>query len=206
MTESNGVGSKPGRRPRQSKTKEAILASARTRFARSGFDTTSIRSVAADTGVDSALVHHYFGTKRGLFIAAIALPADPAEVLEPVAAADNDDLGRALATAILGVWDSEDDEAVIAAFRSMNASGDTTLIGTFLLQVALRDVAKRVDSPVGSALERVNLVASQMAGLLLTRHILALEPLASMPVARVVDWVSPILQRYLTGPMPDGSD
>ena len=102
------------------------------------------RSVAADAGVDSALVHHYFGTKRGLFVAAIALPADPAEVLEPVAAADNEDLGRALATAILGVWDSEDGEAVIAAFRSMIASGDTTLIGTFLLQVALRDVAKRV--------------------------------------------------------------
>lgn len=191
-----------GRRPGRSGTKESILAVARTRFADNGFDTTSVRAIAAEAGVDSALVHHYFGTKRDLFVAAIALPVDPRKVLEPILAADTDDLGRMLVSSILSVWESENGEAVVAAFRSMIASGDTSLIGTFLMQVVLRDIAQRVDDPVGSAAERVNLVASQMAGLLLARHILKLEPLASMSSARIVASVAPTVQRYLTGPLP----
>lgn len=152
--------------------------------------------------MDAALVHHYFGTKRDLFVAAVALPVDPATVLEPIRTADTSDLGRTLVSTILGVWDSDHGEAVVAAFRSMIASGDTSLISTFLMQIALRDTAARVDMPEGSGLERVNLVASQMTGLLLTRHILKLEPIASMPADRLVASVAPTLQRYLTGPLP----
>ena len=91
---------------------------ARTRFADAGFDKTSIRAIAADSGVDAALVHHYFGTKRDLFVAAIALPIDPAEVLKPIRSAQLDNLGATLATAVLQVWDSENGESVVAAFRS----------------------------------------------------------------------------------------
>lgn len=161
-----------------------------------------MRAIATDAGVDSALVHHYFGTKRDLFVASIALPIDPSDTLERVLSVDTEDLGRALLTGVLGVWESENSEAVIAAFRTMISSGDPALLRTFLMQVVLRDIATRVDDPAGSALERVNLVATQMSGLLLSRHILKLEPLASMTAERVVDWVAPTLQRYLTGPLP----
>ncbi|MBY6411228.1 TetR/AcrR family transcriptional regulator [Rhodococcus sp. BP-252] len=192
-----------GRRPGRSGTKDAILTVARRRFAEAGFDRASVRSIASDAGVDSALVHHYFGTKRDLFVAAVALPVDPDETLKPILAADIDVLGPTLARTILGVWDSENGQGIVAAFRSMIASGDTSLISSFLLQIALRDTAVRVDVPAGSGLERVGLVASQMAGLLLTRHILELEPIASMPADRLVAVVGPTLQRYLTGPLPD---
>ncbi|MCC8927613.1 TetR family transcriptional regulator [Rhodococcus sp. I2R] len=191
-----------GRRPGESTTKDTILAVARTRFADAGFDKTSIRAIAADSGVDAALVHHYFGTKRDLFVAAIALPIDPAEVLKPIRSAQLDNLGATLATAVLQVWDSENGESVVAAFRSIIADGDTDLISTFLLQIALKDVAQRVNHPVGSAPLRVNLVASQMAGVLLTRHVLELEPIASMPADELVALVAPTLQRYLTGDLP----
>ena len=161
-----------------------------------------MRAIAADAGVDSALVHHYFGTKRDLFVASIALPIDPSDTLAQVLATDTEDLGRALLAGVLGVWESDNSEALVAAFRTMISSGDTALLRTFIMQVVLRDIATRVDEPAGSALERVNLVATQMSGLLLSRYILELEPLASMPVDRVVDWVAPTLQRYLTGPLP----
>jgi hypothetical protein len=35
-----------------------------------------------------------------------------------------------------------------------------------------------------------------------TRYVLALEPLASMPAEDVVAWVAPNIQRYLDGPLP----
>ena len=51
-------------------TREAILDAARQRFAESGYEQTSIRAVAAEAGVNSALVMHFFGSKEALFRAA----------------------------------------------------------------------------------------------------------------------------------------
>src|SRR3954467_7363828 len=60
-------------------TEARILAAARDRFAESGYQRTTIRSVAALAGVDPGLVMHYFGSKAGLFsrAAAAAGPALP---------------------------------------------------------------------------------------------------------------------------------
>ena len=46
---------------------------------------------------------------------------------------------------------------------------------------------------------RATLVASQLFGVAVVRHVLRLEPLASTPHQVVVDAVAPTLQRYLTG-------
>jgi len=62
---------RPGRPAGPSDTRERILDSARNLFARNGLDITSIRAIAKDAGVDPALVHHYFGTKDALFLAAV---------------------------------------------------------------------------------------------------------------------------------------
>ena len=48
----------------------------------------------------------------------------------------------------------------------------------------------------------MQLVASQMLGLVVARYLLALEPLASMPLEEVVAVVAPTVQRYLDGPLP----
>lgn len=45
----------------------AILDAAESLFSQHGFDAVTLRQVAADAGVDTALVHYYFSTKRGLF-------------------------------------------------------------------------------------------------------------------------------------------
>ncbi|MFT4255180.1 MAG: TetR/AcrR family transcriptional regulator [Caulobacter sp.] len=47
--------------------KETILDSAEGLFARHGFHGVTTRQVAAEAGVDTALIHYYFGAKRELF-------------------------------------------------------------------------------------------------------------------------------------------
>ena len=94
-----------GRRPGSSGTREAILAAARERFAAHGYDRTRIRDVAADAGVDAALVHYFFKSKDGLFVAAMELPFRPAEVIAPVLAEGVDGLGERMARRMLTVWD-----------------------------------------------------------------------------------------------------
>lgn len=47
--------------------KETILDAAEGLFARHGFHGVTTRQVAAEAGVDTALIHYYFGAKRELF-------------------------------------------------------------------------------------------------------------------------------------------
>ena len=65
-----------GRRPGNQDTRGQILDAARQAFAGRGFAATSIRAIAADAGVDAALVHHYFDSKQQLFLATVSLPQD----------------------------------------------------------------------------------------------------------------------------------
>lgn len=48
-----------GRRPGQTETREAILAAARDLFGRNGYEGATIRAIAAEAGVNPALVHHF---------------------------------------------------------------------------------------------------------------------------------------------------
>ncbi|PZO03243.1 MAG: TetR/AcrR family transcriptional regulator [Alphaproteobacteria bacterium] len=48
-------------------TRDLILDAAEDLFSKHGFYGVTIREVAREAGVDTALVHYYFGAKRGLF-------------------------------------------------------------------------------------------------------------------------------------------
>lgn len=202
MSGVNEPGRRTGRRPGNPDTSSRILDAARIRFAQNGYDKVSIRSVADDAAVDAALVHHYFGTKRQLFIASIELPVNPDLVLDQIRQTPTESMGAAIAGLILNIWESPQRDSVIALFRSAMAGQEVELIRNFLLQVVLRDVAPRVDNPAGTGSIRVQLVASQLMGLLAARHVLHLDPLAQVPVDELVDLIAPTLQRYLTGPPP----
>jgi AcrR family transcriptional regulator len=177
-----------------------VLAAARTAFAERGYDGASIRSIAAAAEVDPALVHHYFGTKDALFLEAVQAPADPDEFLPEVLAAPPDERGTAVVRMVLRVWDGPGRPAVLALVRSaVNHEWSATLLREFVLTKIIRRVVGSLEMPQGEREARGALVASQVAGLVLTRYVLRLEPLASAPPEEVVAAVAPTVQRYLTG-------
>ena len=190
-----------GRRPGSPDTRAAILDAARALFAAGGLTGTSIRAVAGRAGVDPALVHHYFGTKDDLFVAALALPVDPREVLAPVVALGPDGAGERLLRVFLSVWDDPDLQLPLRALaRSLTDPSGKELMRDGFLTVVI--------GPLGAALgieepeRRMPLVASQVLGLILMRYLLEAEPIASMPAEEVVATYAPTIQRYLTGPLP----
>ena len=63
-------------------TRAAMLDAAVCRFARDGFDGASVRDIAADAGVDAALVSRYFGGKEELFNEVLACSPSPAHLFE----------------------------------------------------------------------------------------------------------------------------
>jgi AcrR family transcriptional regulator len=193
---------RPGRPPGPSDTRDRILTSARELFARNGIDKTSIRAIASAAGVDAALVHHYFGTKQHLFVAAIRIPIDPMQVIGPMRETPIDELGLKLPSLLLPLWDSEMGSGLIATLRSLLAGSEVGLVRSFLQEVVAVEVGTRVDDPPGSGRIRVQFVASQLVGVVMARYILELEPFKSLPVQQVAETIAPNLQRYLTGDLP----
>ena len=177
-----------------------MLAAARTAFAERGYDGASIRGIATAAGVDPALVHHYFGTKDALFLAAVQAPADPDEFLLEVLAAPPDERGAAVVGMVLRVWDGPGRTAVLALVRSaVNHEWSARLLREFVLTKIVRRVVGSLEMPPEEREARGALVASQVAGLVLMRYVLQLEPLASASREEVVAAVAPTVQRYLTG-------
>ncbi|WP_077097882.1 TetR/AcrR family transcriptional regulator [Mycobacterium terramassiliense] len=195
---------RPGRPAGVSDTRNRILASARELFASKGIRNTSIRAVAAGAGVDSALVHHYFGTKEKLFAAAVHIPIDPMDIIGPLREVPVDEIGYRLPSMLLPLWDSELGTGFIAVLRSILAGSEINLFRTFIEDVITVEVGARVDDPPGSGALRVQFVSSQLVGVVMARYILQLEPFASLPAEQIALTIAPNLQRYLTGELPDG--
>jgi AcrR family transcriptional regulator len=193
---------RPGRPPGSSDTRDRILGNAREMFARNGIGSTSIRSIAAASGVDAALVHHYFGTKEQLFAAAVHIPIDPMQVIGPMRTVPIEDLGLTLPSLLLPLWDSELGSGFIATLRSLLTGDDVGLVRSFLQDVITVEVGSRVDDPPGSGPIRVQFVASQLIGIVMARYILELEPFKSLPIQQIAETIAPNLQHYLTGELP----
>lgn len=204
MTATSAGRRRRGRPAGNSDTRDRILDSARELFARNGIRNTSIRAVAAAAGVDSALVHHYFGTKEKLFAAAVHIPIDPMDIVGPLREMPVDELGYRIPSMLLPLWDSEIGAAFIATLRSVLAGEEISLFRTFIEDVITVEIGPRVDNPPGSGTTRVQFVASQLVGVVMARYILRLEPFASLPPEQIARTIAPNLQRYLTGDLPDG--
>ena len=197
MTETRGRGRRPG----GPDTRGDILAAARASFADKGFSGTTIRAVAGEAGVDPALVHHYFGSKDDLFLAALEIPVDPRTLMPPVFEPGLGGAGERLVRLFLTVWDSPEARLpLLALVRSGLAAETPELLRQGLLPLVLQPLLAALPPEEGP--RRVQLVASQLIGLVVTRYLLALEPLASMPLEDVVGAVAPTVQRYLDGPVP----
>ncbi|HEY2084601.1 MAG TPA: TetR family transcriptional regulator [Mycobacterium sp.] len=203
MATTNTGRKRPGRPAGNSDTRQRILENARVLFARNGISNTSIRAVAAAAGVDSALVHHYFGTKEKLFAAAVRIPIDPMDIIGALREVPVDELGYTIPSTLLPLWDSELGSGLIATLRSIIAGSEVNLFRSFIQEVIAVELGARVDDPPGSGIIRIQFVASQLAGVLLARYILDLEPFKSLPADQIARTIAPNLQRYLTGDLPD---
>lgn len=203
METTNTGRRRPGRPIGTSNTREHILTCARELFALNGLDRTSVRSVAAAAGVDASLVHHYYGTKQQLFAAAIQIPIDPTVVLEQIVETPVDELGLKLPSVLLPLWDSELGTGLIATLRALMAGTESNLARSFLQEVVTSEVGSRVDFPTGTGRIRAQFVASQLLGVVMARHIVKIEPFASLPADQVAQAIAPTLQRYLTGELPE---
>ena len=186
-------------RPRggESDTRERIIAAAVEIFAESGYDGTTMRAIAGRAGVDSALLHHYFGTKADLFTETIGAPMRPDVDIPSLLEGPVELLGEHVVRYVLEAWEQPDTRkrGVVLLRAGIGNRLATPLLSEFLQRELFSKIAARLDTP-DSAL-RASLVASQVAGLLITRHVLRLPAIAEASVDELVARVAPTVQRYL---------
>jgi AcrR family transcriptional regulator len=145
-------------------------------------------------------VHHYFGSKDKLFLAAVHAPADPADLLPEVLAGGREDLGENVVRLLLRVWDGPMQPAALALVRSAVGNEWTAkLLREFLVSQVLRRVMGTLDLPAREREARGGLVASQLIGVVMARYVLKVEPIASASPSSLVAAIGPNVQRYLTG-------
>lgn len=159
-----------------------------------------MRAIAAEAGVDAALIHHYFENKQQLFLATIALPLGLPRMLETVAAGDRSGLGERLVRTVLGVWDSELQPSLVAAVRTaLTDPGRTRSVGEFLTLEVIGHALPHDDLSAEEADRRAGLVASQILGLVIGRYVLRLPVLANRQTDDLIAEVGPTVQRYVDG-------
>jgi AcrR family transcriptional regulator len=171
-------------------TKAAILAAARERFGTAGFQAATIRGIAADAGIDPAMVMRYFGNKDKLFAAAAEFDLQFPDFTK----LDRAEVGRSLVGHFLERW--ERDEALVILLRSSATNTEAAQRMQQIFSTQLQPVVASL-VPAGEARWRSGLLATQILGVAWCRYVLRLPPVVKMSRAEIVDWVGPTVQRYL---------
>ena len=183
-----------GRRPGSPNTRSQVLEVARRRFLADGYQAVSLRSIAAEAGVDVALISYFFGSKRGLFAAVLALPANPPDVLRAALPGDLATLPERVLRALLDTWDDPSRGAQLRVV--LTAAVQDAELRRLLTGVLEREMTDLLAERFGGTDARYRAAAfgAQLAGLVATRYLLRLEPLASMSADEIVRYHAPGLR------------
>ncbi|WP_338572268.1 TetR family transcriptional regulator [Arachnia propionica] len=180
------------------RTKLRIQQAAARLFASRSFETVSTRAIAKEAGVDAALIHHYFGSKEGLFQAVLNAAIRPEQLEALVVSESPEDWGRQLVRAADKVWTSPAAPALKAVVRRVLV-GHEGMLREFVTRSLLNRFLSHIKGPETERRLRASLIGSQMSGLVIARHIVGIEPLASLSSDEVADLIGPVLQHYITG-------
>lgn len=198
MVTTTAVRRGPRSGPDRHRTRDDILVAARRQFAELGYERATLRVIAAEAGVTPRLISHYFTSKQRLFVEALEIPFDVSVMFGGSSDLDPEQAGRHVATVVVGVLESE--------------RGRQTMIGVVRAAASEPEAAKllrgvlleRLIGPIAAVLRvpdpelRAGLMASQVVGLVVTRYVVGLEPVAHCGPDRLVSILAPVFQHYLT--------
>ncbi|PZS25409.1 MAG: TetR family transcriptional regulator [Pseudonocardiales bacterium] len=178
--------------------REGILAAARRRFTEGGYERTTIRMVAADAGLDPSMVIRYYGSKDGLFSAAVDVDLR----LPDVAGVPPDELGWILARHFVDLWESDfGRETLLILLRSAasHPAAAERVRTVFTDQVI--PLVRKATGDVADADVRAALLSTHLLGTVLCRYILQLPPVVDADT--LVASLAVLMQHILTGSLAE---
>jgi AcrR family transcriptional regulator len=185
---------KTGRRPGRQSSRGTVLEAARSRFARYGYDATTIRSVAVDAGVDPALVMQFYGSKEGLFAAAILdLQTSTLAPLLAILVGPRAGMAERFTRAYFELWEDPVTRSEIQSlFRAIIGSP----VATAMYRAKLRRTLTKSEVPAAKRL-RVLVAATHLLGTAIARYILEVPMLAVLSIDELVHLCAPAVSGHL---------
>jgi AcrR family transcriptional regulator len=186
------------RRRNATQTRQLLLEVARTRFARDGYATTTVRDIADDAGVNVSLINRYFTSKEGLFEACLATAVS--DVRRDADGISRGDVAAAIARRIAGSNDERMQEALLLLLRS---SGDERVDD--VRRNVLRSVSERLAATTSGQQEfsdddplllRAQIVIAATLGLVLLRSSAAL-PISAVNEQDLIEPLSDLVNAML---------
>jgi AcrR family transcriptional regulator len=185
-----------------------VLEAARAVFRSRGYASTTVQAVAVAANVAPGVITSLYRNREALIAAALDLPLDPSAAIPRIIAPGLDGMGERLLRLALVVMDDPNvrRDGASASAGVQSAVGSTERI-VALMEVLQSSIVDTVAHAMGvpDARMRAALISSTIAGLVTTRIVLRLEPLASATADEVVAVLAPTIQRYLDPTIPLGS-
>lgn len=190
-----------GRRAGPTTSNRVILDIARRRFAEDGYEGATMRTIAEEAGVDTALIHHFFLTKEGLFSAAVRDALHPPDLVPRALDGPRGRVGERTVRLFFTYWDTPlAGTALAGVLRSVTSlDGAAEAVRGFLGDDVLYPLTEALGQP--NPRLRAAMAGAQLVGLATTRYLYQAAPVASMSPADLAACTARTFQTYLTGPL-----
>jgi AcrR family transcriptional regulator len=175
----------PNSRAEQRRRTEArILDAATQAFFAAGYERTTIRAVASAAGVDAGLVMHYFVSKQELFRRVIDAAPVPEVIGAPGQAAE-----QILAT--LADRLASEPVASLTLLRSMLTNPEAASAASVAAARYEAQIAQAI--PAGDASLRAAIISAITLGVMVSRHLIKSDELATADPAQVISLLRPCM-------------
>ena len=178
-------------------TRARILAAARVRFSVDAYENVGTRDIAADAGVDAALVNRYFGGKEKLFDEAIQ---DAFAIKDHFAGIDMSLFGEVITTLVMDGSEERREAKFDALGMLLRASGSPATQARVSARFHAEFVLPLARLLRGRDAElRAALIASYLVGLATMKHALGSPLLGAATQRKAVAIVGAAIQACVDG-------
>jgi AcrR family transcriptional regulator len=182
----------PNSRAEQRRRTEARILDAATRvFFAAGYERATIRAVASAAGVDPGLVMHYFGSKQELFRRVIDAAPVPAVSGAPGQAAEQ--ILASLADRL-----ANEPTASLTLLRSMLTNPEAAAAASVATARYEAQIAQAI--PAGDASLRAAIISAITVGVMVSRHLIKSDELATADPAQVISLLRPCISSLAAQP------
>lgn len=189
-----------------SATRRALVRAARRRFATDGYRATTVRQIAADVGVNVALINRYFESKEGLFEACMQRTSSELDSQTPTSSAGGDVVERLIAH-VVNSPDSDDPLQLLLLLRSSGDENADRVRRSTLEHFTERLAAAagwNADEPATAPiLLRAQLAIATMLGVVMLRTSAGVHPIATASPEELTEPLEPVLRLLLRPGRPD---
>lgn len=188
-----------GRRAGPTVSNRLILDIARRQFGAHGYEGATMRTIAQEAEVDTALIHHFFLTKEGLFDAAVRDALTPPDLLSRAMDGPRGRVGERTVQLFFTFWDEPSTQVQLAGvLRSVTSlEGAAEAVRRFLGDEVLCPLAEALGQPEPRL--RAAMVGSQLIGLAIARYLYEIESVTTLNPAELAALSARTFQTYLTG-------